>query len=68
MALQHLLSDCEWLTPREAAEYCRVSDKTIRNWAADGRFVARRCGPKLWQIHRASFLQYLDIGKVRHAD
>ena len=41
----------EYLTVREAAEYRRVSEKTIRNYIKQGRLEAEKFGPKLLFIH-----------------
>lgn len=41
----------EYLTVREAAEYRRVSEKTIRNYISQGRLDAEKFGPKLLFIH-----------------
>lgn len=43
-----------WLTPAEAAAEKRVSPETIRRWAAEGRVVAQRVGPKLIRIESSS--------------
>jgi excisionase family DNA binding protein len=40
----------EWESVASAAEYARVSAKTIRRRIADGSLPARRVGPKLIRI------------------
>jgi len=44
------MPDNRWATLREAAEYYSVTDRTIRNWIADGRVAAVRVGPKLIRV------------------
>jgi excisionase family DNA binding protein len=49
----------QWLTPQEAADLCRVTDRTIRNWAASGTLPALKIGRKLWRIDKHALLVYL---------
>jgi excisionase family DNA binding protein len=38
----HLSDSAAYLSARQAAEYCGVSEKTIRNWLAAGRLSAEK--------------------------
>jgi excisionase family DNA binding protein len=44
----------DWVTMREAAAMLNVNPKTIRRWADRGVLIARRFGPRLVRIERAS--------------
>jgi excisionase family DNA binding protein len=46
-----------WLTiaeAAEAAEVLKVTDRTVRNYIADGRLHVERIGPRLVRSYRAS--------------
>lgn len=40
-----------WLTTKEAAEYARVSLRTIERWIAGGRLRVARPEPRILRIH-----------------
>ncbi|MBU4533589.1 MAG: helix-turn-helix domain-containing protein [Firmicutes bacterium] len=39
-------------TPEEAAEYLKVTRRTIYNWLLSGRLPGQKLGPKLWRIRK----------------
>ncbi|HME18078.1 MAG TPA: helix-turn-helix domain-containing protein [Mycobacterium sp.] len=41
---------------RQAAEFHRVDQKTIRRWIAQGRITAQRIGPRLIRLDRDEVL------------
>jgi excisionase family DNA binding protein len=62
----------EYLSIREVAEIYAVSQKTVRNWIAEGKLEARRIGPRLIRIEAGSLhllsepVQYRGYVNRRH--
>lgn len=54
------------LTIREAAEYAKASQRTIRRWIAQGDLPAARVGPKFVRIRQSELEQMTrDIPSAR---
>jgi excisionase family DNA binding protein len=51
----------KYLTPKEAAARCGVSEKTVRTWVQEGKLPACRAG-KLLRIDRRDLEDYLASG------
>ena len=47
------------LTAAQAADLIGVHVVTLRKWAATGKIVAHKVGPKLWRIPREEVAKYL---------
>lgn len=47
LALAETTEPAEWLTTREAAEFARVSQGTLRRWRREGRLRAEGAGNRL---------------------
>lgn len=43
-----------WVRTTEAARQCSVSERTIQRWIKEQRIIARRLGPRIWQVDLAS--------------
>ena len=47
------------LTTEQAAELLGVHEGTLRRWAAAGKIVAHKVGPKLWRFPREEVAKWL---------
>lgn len=47
---------------QEAAAFLGVSDRTVRNYIAQGLIKARRVGPKLLRIDSGELARFLEAG------
>ena len=47
------------LTAAQAADLIGVHVVTLRKWAASGKIVAYKVGPKLWRFPREEVAKYL---------
>lgn len=47
------------LTRKEAAEYLRVSERTLRTWVIEGRLVGARIGPRRVVFLRSELERFL---------
>ena len=47
------------LTAAQAADLIGVHVVTLRKWAATGKIVAHKVGPKLWRFPREEVAKYL---------
>ena len=56
---QHILVPKEWYTTQEAAQYLRVSSRTIYKWCQEGRLPAYILGDKRTRRYRK-----VDLDKV----
>ncbi len=63
--LQRLASEPEayrgkLLTPRQAAAFLQISERTCRSWCELGLLPAIKIGRKLWRIWESDLLQCLE--------
>ena len=56
---QHVLVPKEWYTTQEAAQYLRVSSRTVYKWCQEGRLPAYILGDKRTRRYRK-----VDLDKV----
>lgn len=57
-------ADPEYISIRQAAALCGVTDKTIRRYIAAGYLTAYRMGPALLRINRAELLEHFRANRV----
>ena len=50
----------QWLTTREAARVCGISQDTIARWCRDGLITARRMGPSRYQVDADSLRKFTE--------
>ncbi len=57
------------LTVREAAEYMRVSERTIRDWVKSGRLASVPIGKREYRIQQSAIDKFIeDQKKQGHKD
>lgn len=60
------ISKEELLTTKEAAEFLRVSEASIRRWTASGEIKCYRIGKRqIRRISKDSLIEYLQKSKLR---